>query len=363
MLRVEDLDYELPEELIARRPCEPRDASRLLVVSRSEPGVLEHARFADLPRFLRDGDLLVRNRSSVIPARLLGRRTDTGGRVEGLFLDEPEPGVWRAMLKSNGRLRKGTAVGLCARAGGDSAHTIHLHEKDGAVWTCRYEGPAPSARDALAETGTTPLPPYILQSRKRDAEHTPDDLDRSWYQTVYADPASAGSVAAPTAGLHFTPEVLQRLDDHGVASADVILHVGPGTFQPIEAERLDEHRMHEERYLVPRETIRALHDQRRSDGRIVAVGTTSVRAIESLPPDPDPDADFSASTDLFIRPGHEFRFTEALVTNFHLPRSTLLALVAALFPEGIPRLLEVYREAIRERYRFYSYGDAMLILP
>jgi S-adenosylmethionine:tRNA ribosyltransferase-isomerase len=368
-LRTDELDFRLPEELIATHPVSPRDAARLLVVSRSDPAVMEHRVFRDLPTFLHPGDVLVTNASAVIPARIFARRADTGGRVEGLFLIEPEPGVWKVLLKSNGKLRAGQAIGVVPRADDDAAPraTLELIERSGDGWLARLTSPAGrSAQAVLREVGATPLPPYILAQRSRRADATPDELDRGEYQTVYADDREAHSVAAPTAGLHFTQRLIDEIEHMGVARHKLLLHVGEGTFKPVTADTLGGHDMHSERITVPRETIKAARAARTSGGKLVLVGTTCVRAMESLPddlPEPTGEKGYSADTSLYILPGFDFRWTDALITNFHLPRSTLLAMVGALFPEGVPRLLEIYRRAIEERYRFYSYGDAMLILP
>lgn len=360
------LDYDLPAELIATRPAEPRDAARLLVVRRGADTV-EHASIRNLPDYLASGDLMVFNTTAVAPARLLGRRADSGGRVEGLFLSAMHAGRWRVMLRSNGRLRAGQRLELLDQDQAVGA-VLTLIERQDDAWIA-----APDvAEDALAileQVGRTPLPPYIL--RARGEQTWADALDRTWYQTIYADPAQRQSVAAPTAGLHFTSKLLQRLHEHGVSRAHVVLHVGPGTFKPVEAETLDAHPMHAERYIVSPQTIRAIQairsSRERADGstspRVIAVGTTTVRALESLPhPLPsEPTQIVDAETRLLIQPGHVFRCVDGLLTNFHLPRSTLLALVGAML--GLDRMKAIYAEAIRERYRFYSYGDAMLILP
>jgi S-adenosylmethionine:tRNA ribosyltransferase-isomerase len=359
------LDYLLPDDLIATRPAEPRDASRLLVVSRTDPHRLEHRAFRDLPDLLSPDDLLVFNRSAVLPARLRGRREETGGRIEGLYLDQPGPGVWTVLLKSNGRLRQGLAVRLELPSGDDTPYRLRLLTRDAEAWRVEVERDGadlvPDAPVVLADVGATPLPPYILGRREKTGQSIADELDRRWYQTVYAAPEHAGSVAAPTAGLHFTPGLLDALAARGVRSAWVTLHVGAGTFRPIEAERLEDHQMHAERFAIPPETLGELAATRSRGGARVAVGTTSVRAIESI--DPDDRTGAPRDTSLFISPGFNFRHTDALITNFHLPRSSLLALVGAFLPEGVDRLLGLYRVAVEERYRFYSFGDAMLILP
>ncbi len=350
-LATEELDYPLPPELIATRPAQPRDAARMMVVSSSGDGI-EHARVRDLPDFLRTGDAMVFNTTAVTPARFHGRRAGTGGRVEGLFIEHAGARQWVVMLRSNGRLHAGDRIELLDRDGVATPHLLELVEPHAEGWTVAVQGPA----DVLDRVGLTPLPPYILKAR--DGDEISDDLDRVWYQTVYADPAQRRSVAAPTAGLHFTLDLLARLRAAGVGRIDVTLHVGPGTFRPITAATLAGHTMHAEHYRVEPEAIAALQA---TTGRVIAVGTTAVRTLESLP-DPVPlNATISGCTDLLIAPPYEPRNFAGLLTNFHLPRSTLLALVGAVI--GIERLKAVYAKAVQQRYRFYSYGDAMLILP
>jgi S-adenosylmethionine:tRNA ribosyltransferase-isomerase len=366
------LEYDLPQSLIATRPAEPRDSARLLVASRRTGEVLEHAHVRDLPRFLKADDALGVNVSRVAPARFQGVRADSGGRVEGLFLDA-DASIWRVMLRSNGRLRPGALIDLLEASGEKTSDvSLRLLEQSDGVWSAEARSAgAGTALSVLERLGAPPLPPYILRARREAGFESADDADRLWYQTVYADPEHVGSVAAPTAGLHFTPELLERLRAQGVNRAEVVLHVGAGTFKPVEDERLEQHPMHEERYVVPRSTAERLAAARAAGGRIVCVGTTTVRALESLPDDAltspgSCDAlNVERSTDLLIAPGHRWRHTDALMTNFHLPRSTLLALVAALIDadDCVERLLAIYREAIAREYRFYSYGDAMLLLP
>lgn len=363
-MRMSDLDFDLPPERIATHPVEPRDASRLLVCSRSDPGVLEHARFADLPRFLGREDILILNRSRVVPARIRGSKKGTKGRVNGLFLLENAPGSWRVLLHSNGRLRPGMEV-ILDRAQEATRWSLILQERLEEGWLAALRRDSEPATDAAAtvleEVGATPLPPYILGARRQRGDAEDDARDLEAYQTVYADPGRSGSVAAPTAGLHFTPGLLSALDEMGARRAEVTLHVGMGTFKPVTAERLEDHRMHSEWIEVPGETVAGIRSARERGGRSICVGTTSVRALESLPRDVG-DGGYSGATELLIQPGFGFRWTDGLITNFHLPRSTLLALVAALFPEGVERVLALYREAIEREYRFFSYGDAMLIL-
>lgn len=346
-MRREELDYDLPPERIAQHPVEPRDASRLLVLDRGS-GRIEHAIFREIGRYLRTGDVLVLNDTRVIPARFFARRPG-GGRVEGLFLREDRAG-WRALLRPSRRVRIGQVLDA-----EDDALKLHVVQRYArGEWRLRPEPPV-AAIQALGRIGRTPLPPYI----ERAAGPVPEDALR--YQTVYA--RRAGAVAAPTAGLHFTGRLLAELRRAGVGLVFVTLHVGLGTFAPIEVEDLRAHRMHSEWFEAPLETLQALHERRRRGGRIVAVGTTSARVLESLPQTlgrEAPPAPQCGWTDLFIYPPYAFRNVDALVTNFHLPGSTLLALVMAL--AGIEAVRRAYREAIAQGYRFYSYGDAMLIV-
>ncbi len=341
-MRRSDLHYDLPPELIAQQPVEPRDTSRLLVLHR-HTGRIEHRRFRDIVEYLRAGDCLVLNDTSVVPARFFCRRT-TGGRIEALFLHAEDAG-WHVLLKPAARL----AAGERLRPEGGEVELRLVRRLERGEWLVRPEPPV-APLDLLRRIGQTPLPPYI----RRDAGPLPADSGR--YQTVYA--ARPGAVAAPTAGLHFTPELLARLEAAGIRRATVTLHVGPGTFQPIDVDDLSEHPMHAEWYEAPQTAIQAIAAARRGGGRIVAVGTTSARVLESLPE--EPAGPQSGWTRLFIYPPYRFRRVDALVTNFHLPGSTLLALVMAL--AGREQILAAYGAAIRERYRFYSYGDAMLIL-
>lgn len=344
---VSELDFALPEELIAQAPVDPRDASRLLLVPRTG-GPPAHHRFAELPDLLAPGDLLVLNDSRVIPARLLGVK-ESGGRVEVLLVEPAEGPTaggcarWIAMAQASKPIRVGTRV----RFDGLGAEVVRVLG-DG-FYEVDFDRDPAGLEAAIARIGRVPLPPYI----RRD----PGDADRERYQTIVA--REPGSVAAPTAGLHFTPELLSRLDARGIERATVTLHVGPGTFLPVRASRLEDHRMHAERYDVPQETARAFDAVRRRGGRVVAVGTTSVRTLESAVT-PDGLRAGPGRTDIFIRPGHRFRAVDGLVTNFHLPRSTLLALVCAF--GGKEPVLHAYREAVAARYRFFSYGDSMAIL-
>ncbi|WP_165244801.1 tRNA preQ1(34) S-adenosylmethionine ribosyltransferase-isomerase QueA [Paludisphaera soli] len=343
-----EYDFDLPDELIAQHPVEPRHASRLMVVDRRS-GTIAHQQFDELPDLLDPADVLVRNDSRVVPARLIGRRESTGGKWEGLFLRDHEDGRWEILARTRGRPDPGEVVVVGDAPG---LRLILEGRGPGGSWIVRPAGedPAATTLGLLERHGRTPLPPYI-----RRGAAAADDLLR--YQTVYA--RRPGSVAAPTAGLHFTQDVFARLATRGIATADVTLHVGVGTFRPIEAPTIDAHVMHAEWAEVPAETAELLNARRDRGGRIVAVGTTSTRTLETAAASGRVEA-YQGRTDLFIRPGHAFRAVGALVTNFHLPRSSLLVLVSAL--GGLELVREAYAEAVRERYRFYSYGDAMLVL-
>ncbi|MCC5823847.1 MAG: tRNA preQ1(34) S-adenosylmethionine ribosyltransferase-isomerase QueA [Phycisphaerales bacterium] len=384
-MRTDALDFELPRELIATRPASPRDSSRLLVVSRSDPGRLEDRVFTDLPGLLGKGDTLVFNRSRVIPARLEGVNPATGGRVSGLYLKDAGAGpdgraAWVVLLKAK-RSRPGGRVALTGADGRETWVVLELVERCPAegpgAWVVVVEGAA--SVEVLERVGLTPLPPYILSARKERGEDTADELDRSFYQTVYAgEPDEAGSVAAPTAGLHFTDRVLADLAARGVGRREVVLHVGAGTFRPVEAERLEDHPMHAERcWLATAGDLlreRACSSRTKSTapgGRVIAVGSTSVRTLEAaaglVEAGRDEEARGWFETDILIAPGYRWKAVDGMVTNFHLPRSTLIAMVAAALEgdgiDGVERVKAVYAHAVKEGYRFFSYGDAMLVLP
>jgi S-adenosylmethionine:tRNA ribosyltransferase-isomerase len=340
-MRTSDFDYPLPRDLIAQTPIEPRDHSRLLVVHRST-GALEHHRFYEIGHFLKPGDLLVLNDSRVIPARLKGRRVGTGGAVEVLLLHRTGAGVWKALVKPGRRLRPGArfevdgAEGEVLEDAGGGTRLVHLSD----------EG-------VIQRAGEIPLPPYI---------HTPL-VDRERYQTVYA--RADGSAAAPTAGLHFTPELLEGLRQGGIRFAHVTLHVGLDTFRPVQSEEPEKHRLHSEYFELGQEAAREISLARAEGRRIVCVGTTSVRVMEqaALLSQQHGEAGLeprSGWADLFILPGHHFRLVDGLITNFHLPRSTLLMLVCAF--AGRRLVMGAYNEAITQGYRLFSFGDAMVIL-
>lgn len=347
-MNVADFDFELPAERIAQYPASRRDESRLLVLDR-ETGALRHRRFSDLAELLRPGDLLVLNDTRVIPARLVGRKP-SGGRVELLLVEPVEPGasggVWRCLLKASRPPAPGSSIDF---GEGCSARVL---ERDPIGWRVQLKVPGGRPEEWLDRIGQAPLPPYI----RRNAAG-PEAADRERYQTVFAQ--KAGAIAAPTAGLHFTEELLERLRDGGIAHTFLTLHVGPGTFRPVTAERVEDHRMHPERFELPAETARAVAAARSRAGRVVAVGTTVVRTLESCAVEEGRVSPGRERSSIFIYPGFRFRVVDALITNFHLPRSTLLMLVSAF--AGRERVLAAYRQAIEAGYRFYSYGDAMLI--
>jgi len=350
-MNLQDFDYELPQELIAQRPLEGRTASRLMVVDRKRQQI-EHALFSALPQYLRPPDLLVANNTKVIPARLFAQKP-SGGRVEVFLLDCLDHGcdgrqTWKCLLKSRRKMSLGTTLafgpGLAGRV---------LEAEGQGLWHVEftYQGSFDSIMQAL---GRTPLPPYI----RRDPQTDSDSADRARYQTVYA--SVDGAVAAPTAGLHFSTHLIDKLRASGIGFACLTLHVGYGTFQHIRQHRLEQHRMHRESFQIPETAATAINEARRGGGRIVAVGTTTTRTLEAMAGPTGAVRPGQGSTDLFIYPGYAFQATDALITNFHLPRSTLLLLVAAF--AGTDLILRAYREAVQARYRFFSYGDAMLIV-
>lgn len=357
-MRTADFDYPLPPELIAQAPAPARDASRLLVLHRAESRT-EHRQFSDLPDYLRAGDVLVLNNSRVLRARLRGHKPASGGQVELLLVEEVALNEWWTLLRPGKRVRVGAEIHLRTNTGAASPLRAVVLEKN-AEGHCRvrFHG-TPNLLDELATLGEIPLPPYI--ERRAGAD------DDARYQTVFAQPA--GSVAAPTAGLHFTPQLLDTLRARGVEIHHVTLHVGLGTFAPVKAETLADHVMHEERFELPATTADAINAAKREARRVIAVGTTTVRVLESAASLSTFNFQLSAlqsRTRIFIHPPYQFRVVDALLTNFHLPQSTLLMLVSAFAAPGELRgrelILAAYAEAVRERYRFFSYGDAMLLL-
>jgi len=341
-LKTSDFSYELPEELIAQTPVEPRDHSRMLVYNRADQSI-QHLHFYDLPQFLTPGDALVVNETKVLPARLLGEKEGTGVPVEILLLKRVNRDEWETLVRPGRRLIPGT---FCTFGGGLlRAEILSTLESGGRLVRFHYQGVFEALLDTL---GQMPLPPYIH-------EHL---ADQTRYQTVYAK--EEGSAAAPTAGLHFTPQLLDHIRGMGVNVVPVVLHVGLGTFRPVKVEDVSEHVMHVEHYAVSPEAALAVNTARASGHRCVCVGTTSVRTLETVADDQGLIRPCSGDTGIFITPGYRYRAVDALITNFHLPESTLLMLVSALM--GREEALRVYDTAVRERYRFFSFGDCMLIL-
>ncbi len=341
-MEVEDFDYELPKELIAQDPLEDRAASRLMHVDR-KTGEVSHHTFRDIKQFLKPGDCLVMNNSKVIPARLYGVREDTGAKIEILLLRRLSADTWETLVKPGKKCRQGARFDF-----GDGTlkgEVVEVQEDGNRQIRFEYEGVFEEILDKL---GQMPLPPYITHQLK----------DKNRYQTVYAK--YDGSAAAPTAGLHFTKELLQEIRDMGVKEAEVTLHVGLGTFRPVKVEEVEDHKMHSEFYMINQETADTINETRKNGGRIICVGTTSCRTLESAADEDGFIRPQSGWTDIFIYPGYRFKIMDGLITNFHLPKSTLLMLVSAF--AGREHMLEAYRIAVNERYRFFSFGDAMIII-
>jgi S-adenosylmethionine:tRNA ribosyltransferase-isomerase len=351
-IRIDEFDYELPPQFIAQEPCAQRDRSRLLVLRRGGE-VLGHQQFCDLPGLLTPGDLLVLNDTRVLPARVVGRRARTDGKWEGLILGSAAENGWELLCQTRGRLIVGETLlvdALDGEAAGPPLRLCLVGKTPAGRWLVQ-----PSEKGALAELlaryGRVPLPPYIRKGRAK-----PGDVER--YQTIYAD--RAGAVAAPTAGLHFTPTLFEALRQRGIDWTFLTLHVGPGTFQPVKVDDVSEHHVESEWGELPAAAVEAINACKTRGGRIVAVGTTSVRVLETAAARGLPLTACSGDTDLTVRPPFDFRIVDALVTNFHLPRSSLLLLVAAF--TGMESMRQAYHAAVEREYRFYSYGDAMLIL-
>ena len=341
-MKTSDFYYDLPKELIAQDPLEDRSSSRLLVLHRKS-GRVEHRVFTDIVEYLKPGDCLVRNNTKVIPARLYGTRVDTGATIELLLLKRMENDVWETLVKPGKKARQGAVISF-----GDGILTgeiIDVKEDGNRLIQFRYEG---IFEEILDQLGQMPLPPYITHTLK----------DKNRYQTVYAK--YEGSAAAPTAGLHFTEELFRKLEEKGVLVANVTLHVGLGTFRPVKVDDVSKHHMHTEFYQVTKEEADKINKAKQAGGRIVCVGTTSCRAIESAADENGVLKPGQGDTDIFIYPGYSFKMMDVLITNFHLPESTLLMLVSAL--AGKEQVMRVYEEAVQERYRFFSFGDAMIIL-
>lgn len=341
-MNVKDFYFDLPQELIAQDPLEDRSGSRLLVLDK-KTGEMEHRIFKDILSYLREGDCLVLNNTKVIPARLYGVKEGTEAHIEILLLKRRENDVWETLVKPGKKAKPGTKIIF-----GDGlliGEVLEVVEEGNRLIQFHYEG---IFEEILDELGQMPLPPYITHQLK----------DKNRYQTVYAK--YDGSAAAPTAGLHFTPELLEAIRQKGIRIAEVTLHVGLGTFRPVKVENVLEHHMHSEFYMIDEEAAKTINETRQSGGRIICVGTTSCRTIESAAKEDGSLEAKSGWTDIFIYPGYQFKLLDALITNFHLPESTLIMLVSAL--AGREPILAAYEEAVRERYRFFSFGDAMLIV-
>lgn len=357
-MRTADFDFPLPPELIAQTPAAQRDASRLLVLHRGSE-LFEHRNFRDLVDYLRPGDVLVLNDSRVIPARLHGVNVKTGGQFEILLVEEMGVNDWWAMVRSGKRAREGTRITLRNSKGTPSSIEALVVERNlEGHRRLRFEGVL-NILDILDDLGDVPLPPYIERNGVVES-----DQDRERYQTVFARPA--GSVAAPTAGLHFTETLLNRIRQQGIQVCFVTLHVGLGTFAPVKSESLTAHIMHHENYQLSQKTAETIHRAKAAGGRVIAVGTTTLRVLETIArQSAGPILSGAGRTGIFIYPPYEFKLVDMLLTNFHLPRSTLLMLVSAFAAPGrtagLERILSAYAEAVRQRYRFFSYGDAMLI--
>lgn len=341
-MKTSDFYYDLPKELIAQDPLEDRSSSRLLVLHRKS-GEIEHRIFSDIADYLRPGDCLVRNNTKVIPARLFGVRKDTGAVIELLLLKRREKDIWETLVKPGKKARAG--VELIFGEGKLQGEILSVEEDGNRLIRFHYEG---IFEEILDELGQMPLPPYITHTLK----------DKNRYQTVYAK--YEGSAAAPTAGLHFTEELFRKLEDKGVTIANVTLHVGLGTFRPVKVEDVTEHHMHSEYFRIEPEEAEKINAAKAAGGRIVCVGTTSCRTVESATDKNGILQAGEADTEIFIYPGYNFKMTDVLITNFHLPESTLVMLVSAL--AGKEQIMEAYAEAVKERYRFFSFGDAMIIL-
>ena len=340
-MKTSDFYYDLPQELIAQDPLEDRSSSRLLVLDR-KTGELEHRVFRDITEYLRPGDCLVVNNTKVIPARLLGVKEDTGAGIEILLLKRKADNVWETLVKPGKKARPGARIVF-----GDGilkGEVLEVVDEGNRLIRFEYEGIFEEILDRL---GQMPLPPYITHQLK----------DKNRYQTVYAE--HDGSAAAPTAGLHFTPELLEEIQAKGVRLAHVTLHVGLGTFRPVKVEDVSQHHMHSEYYVVEEEQARLINDTRAAGGRVICVGTTSCRTLESAADEDGILRAGSGWTDIFIYPGYRFKIMDALITNFHLPESTLLMLVSAFADKE--KIMKAYEEAVRQRYRFFSFGDAMFI--
>ena len=339
---VKDFDYDLPEELIAQDPLEDRSSSRLMVLDK-KTGDIEHKIFRDVVDYLQPGDCLVLNNTKVIPARLFGVKEGTEAKIEILLLKRKENDIWETLVKPGKKCKPGVKISF--GEGLLTGEVLEVVEDGNRLIQFHYDG---IFEEILDQLGQMPLPPYITHQLK----------DKNRYQTVYAK--YDGSAAAPTAGLHFTPELLQQIRDMGIDIAEVTLHVGLGTFRPVKVDTIEEHHMHSEYFFIEEDQAKLINDTKAAGGRVIAVGTTSCRTLESAVGEDGKLKATSGWTDIFIYPGYQFKVIDALITNFHLPESTLLMLVSAL--AGKENIMNAYEEAVKERYRFFSFGDAMFIM-
>ncbi len=340
-MKKSDFYYDLPEELIAQTPLEQRDSSRLLVLNK-ENGKVDHSNFYNIIDYLNEGDLLVMNNSRVIPARIFGNRIDTGAAVEFLLLKQIETNKWETLVKPGKKAKPGHRFDFSGIMQGE----VEDIGEEG-IRIIRFESEE-NIYTALDKIGQMPLPPYIKEHLE----------DKERYQTVYSDPI--GSAAAPTAGLHFTEELIEKLHQKGIKTAYVTLHVGLGTFRPVKEDEITDHIMHSEHYVLPQETVDLINETKASGGRVIAVGTTTTRTLESVARDKGELCACDGSTDIFIYPPYKFRVLDGLITNFHLPESTLVMLVSAF--AGYDNTMNAYKEAVNEKYRFFSFGDSMIII-
>lgn len=349
MMRLEDFNYDLAKELIAQKPHSPRDQARLLKLDRKS-GKIIHSRFDKLFNFLKAGDLLVINNSQVFPARLSGSKKDSGGKVEVFLHQEKSPGEWECLIK--GKVKPNLEIRLSKKLS-----AVLIRDQGDGTWLLKFNLKADDFWQEVNQIGQVPLPPYIKPDEKKKNE--------ARYQTVYADSSKRGSVAAPTAGLHFTKRLLRQLESQGIIIAPLTLHVGLGTFATVKSDDITKHQMHREEFFISSDSLKLILEAKKTGNRIIAVGTTSCRVLESLAADLK-NKDFSfdrayqGATDIFIYPAYNFLLVDAILTNFHLPKSTLLMLISAF--AGSENIKKAYQEAISERYSFYSYGDAMLII-
>lgn len=344
--KLSSYDYDLPKDLIAQKPTKPRDHSRLLVLHKRS-GCIEHKRFFEITDYLKEGDILILNNSKVFPARLIGSKQETGGKIEVFLLNKIKNNVWQCLIGGKGRKEN-----LKILFAGKLAGVITKKNED-ETWQVKFNQTGISFMKTIERIGQMPLPPYIKRNEKRSLRS-----DTSNYQTTFADNKKIGSVAAPTAGLHFTPALLRKIKKQGIDIVYITLHVGLGTFAPVKTDDITKHKMHSEFYSIKNSDRKKIIEAKKKKQRIITVGTTSTRTLESI--FSHYKKDISGWTDIFIYPGYRFKAVDAMITNFHLPKSTLLMLVSALADEK--KIKNAYKEAIKHKYRFYSYGDAMLII-